>query len=229
MDLYGIPGYDMPALISGHLITCFIPDEQTNDFRLYDLTLAEEFTPLDAHMPQPPKASGLRGNTPPEAFAVDPSDSRHFYAAVYGAFGPNHNSGFRLYTTRNAGDSWRFVHEWPTAIHLSLWVSPDKRVYALDGQDSSTGLYSSADGAMWQFTSLNDGYLALSPSGAVVLFSGQNILAFDPHTNHQRQVGTVPPDVANKWTCALVLDQPSSTLLLAGVQGMFGLPLKAAS
>ncbi len=229
VDLYGMPGYDMPALVNGHLITYFILDEQTNDFRLYDLTLGGEFTPLDAHMPRPPKVSGLPDITPPEAFAVDPTDPSHLYALEYGAFGPNHNTGFTLYTTRNGGDSWRFLREWPTAIHLSLWVSPDKRVYALDGQDSSTGLYSSADGATWWFTSLNDGYLALSPSGFVVLFSGQKILAFDPRSNHQRQLGTVPPDLASEWTCAVVLDQPSPTLLLAGIQGVFAFPLKTVS
>jgi hypothetical protein len=228
-DLYSMPGYWMPALVNGHLITGFLPTGQTNDFHLNDLTLAGEFTPLDAHMPQPPKASGLPARAPPEALAVDPTDPGHLYVLIYGAFGPNHNTGFTLYTTWNAGDNWQFLREWPTAIHLSLWASPDKQVYALDEQDSSTGLYSSADGATWQFSSLNDGYLALSPSGAVVLFSGQNILAFDPRSNHQRQLSTIPPDLASEWTCVLVLDQPSPTLLLAGIQGIFALSLKTVS
>jgi hypothetical protein len=228
VDLYSDPGYWMPALVNGHLITGFLPPGQISDFHLNDLTLAGDFTPLDAHMPQPPKAAGSPDNTPPEALAVDPTDPRHFYALIYGAFGPNHNTGFRLYETRNAGAKWQFLREWPTAIHLSLWTSPDKRVYALDEQDSSTGLYSSADGAMWQFSSLNDGYLALSPSGIVVLFSGQNILAFDPRSNHQRQLDTIPPDLASELTCVLVLDQPSPTLLLATSRGMFALPLKTA-
>lgn len=228
VSLYGAPGYMMPALVNGHLITDFLPSGQTQDFHLNDLTLAGEFTPLDAHMPQPPKASRLPARTPPEALAVDPTDPSHLYVLVYGAFGPNHNTGFTLYTTRNAGDSWQFLREWPTAIYLSIWASPDKRVYALDGQDSSTGLYSSSDGATWQFTNLNDGYLTLSPSGFVVLFSGQNILAFDPRSNHQRQLGTVPLDLANELACVLALDQPSPTLLVATSRGTFALPLNTA-
>ena len=151
-SLYGIPGFMMPALVGGHLITYLLPAGQASDFRLYDIGLAGGSKLLDAHMPQPPKIAGLTGIQPPEALAVDPTDPGHLYAVIYGAFGPNHNSGFRLYETRNAGVTWQYVREWQTSLRLAIWALPDKRVYAFDLQDTQPGIYSSLSGSTWQYT-----------------------------------------------------------------------------
>ncbi len=214
-SLYGAPGFTMPALVDGHLITDLLPVGQAGGFRLYDIGLVGGSKLLDAHMPQPP-----------EALAVDPTDPGHLFVAIYGAFGPNHNSGFRLYETRDAGATWQDIHEWRTSLNLGIWASPDKRVYALDLQDTQTGLYSTSDGVTWQFTDLNNGDLTLGPSGAVVLFSDQNILSFDPQSGHQSLLGTIPPALASSYTfVALVLDHPSPALILANALGTFVLPL----
>lgn len=227
VSLFGIPGNAAPALVNGHLIAGFLPAGQTSGFHLSDLTLTGGFVPLDKHLPKPLTTAGLPANTPPEAVAVDPTDPSHLYTMIYGTFGPHHNTGLTLYTTRNAGDSWQLLHEWPTATRLGIWASPDKQVYALDEQGSPAGLYSSTDGVTWQFTSLTNGNLALSPSGAVVLFNGQKIYSFDPQSRHQSLAGTLPPILASGFAYVpLVLDHPAPTLVLATSQGMFALPLK---
>jgi hypothetical protein len=231
VSLYGAPGYIMPALVNGHLIAGFLPSGQTQDFHLNDLALSGRFIPLDVYMPQPPRASGLRGNTPPEAFAVDPSDPRHFYAAVYGAFGPNHNSGFRLYETRDAGAKWQYIHEWQTSLRLGIWFVPDDNVYMVDYQDAQPGIYSSLGGSAWRYTAINSPGFFVGPSGKVLVFTSQgntqSMFLFDATKQRLTSLGQVPPDLSS-LTIAVIVDYPSPTLLVATSQGTFGLPLKIA-
>jgi hypothetical protein len=223
-----IPGFGASYLVDGHLITAFLPVGQTSPFHLYDLRLSGGFTALDTHMPQPPKIAGLVGAQPPEAFAVDPTNPGHLYVAVYGAFGPNHNSGFRLYETRNAGVSWQDIHEWQTSLRLAIWTSSDKRVYALDLQDTQTGLYSTADDATWQFTNVNAGSLALSPSGLVVLIGDQNLTSFDASRRLLQPISAQQPHVLFGTTFWVVIDRPSPAFLLVTNQGTFVRPFTPA-
>ena len=223
--LSGSPGFGASYLVDGHLITTFLPVGQTSPFRLYDLNLSGGFTALDTHLPQPPKSTGLVGF---EALAVDPTDPGHLYAAIYGAFGPNHNSGFRLYETRDAGATWQDIHEWQTSLSLAIWASPDKRIYALDLQDTQTGLYSTADGATWQFTDVNAGSLALSPSGLVVLIGDQNLTSFDATRRLLQAISTQQPHVLFGTTFWVVIDHPSPAFLLVTNQGTFVRPFTPA-
>jgi hypothetical protein len=163
-----------------------------------------------------------------EALAVDPTNQGHLYAAIYGAFGPNHNSGFRLYETRNAGVTWQDIHEWQTSLSLAIWASPDKWIYALDLQDTQTGLYSTSDGATWQFTNVNAGSLALSQSGLVVLIGDQNLTSFDATSRHTRPISAQQPHVLFGTTFWVVIDRPSPTFLLVTNQGTFVRPFTPA-
>lgn len=228
VNLHGQPGFSMPTLVNGHLIADFLPAGQTAPFRLLDVSLSGGFKPLDEHLPQPPSTSGLPANTPPEAVTVDSTNPDHLYAAVYGAFGPNHNSGFRLYETRNAGVVWQDIHEWQTSLSLGIWASPDKRVYALDLQDTQPGLYSTSDGSTWQFTNINAGSLALSPSGLVVLIGDQNYTSFDPKSHHVSPLSTQRPDISYGSTLWVVIDRPTPAFLLVTNQGTFVRPFTPA-
>lgn len=227
-NLHGASGFTAPSLVGGHLITDLLPAGQVNGFHIYDIRLTGGSRLLDAQAPQPPKIAGLTGFQPPEAMAVDPNDPGHLYAAIYGAFGPNHNSGFRLYETRNAGGSWQDIHEWQTSLNLGIWVSRDKRIYALDLQDTQTGLYSTVDGATWQFTNVNAGSLALSPSGVVVLIGDQNFTSFDATRRLLRPISAQQPHVLFGTTFWVVIDRPSPAFLLVTNQGTFVRPFTPA-
>lgn len=230
-NLYGIPGFVAPVLVNGHLITGLLPAGQSSGFHLYDIGLTGGSESLDAHLPQPPKVSGLPADTPPEAFAVDPSNPRHFYAAVYGGFGQNHNSGVILYTTHDAGATWQTIREWQTAQSLGIWAAPNNTVYAADFQDERPGVYSSPHGSAWQYTAINVSGFSVGPSGKVLVFTSQgnsqSMFTFDASGQHLMSLGEVPSEL-NLLTTAVIIDHPSPTLLVATGQGTFGLPLKSA-
>ena len=232
-NLAGSPGYVAPALVNGHLIASLLPAGQTSGFRLYDIALAGGSKALDAHLPQPPKTSGLPADTPPEALAVDPADPRHLYVAVYGAFGPNHNSGVTLYMTRDRGATWQTLHEWRTTQSLALWAAPGNNLYAADFQDPQPGVYASLAGSTWQYTALNISGFSVGPSGKVLVFTSQgnaqSLFMFDAATQRLTSLGPVPDAFADSLAVAMIVDHPAPTLVLASGQGTFGLPLNTAS
>ncbi|HEX2349971.1 MAG TPA: zf-HC2 domain-containing protein [Ktedonobacterales bacterium] len=118
--LFELDGLLPPTLVNSHLIgmvnlsTPNVADEQA----LGDLSLDGKLTFPDSTLPYPDSASSSIGIL---AFAVDPTNAAHISAMVRGQSNLTHpGNDLCLYTTTNAGVTWRMTDTMTRTFPLSL-------------------------------------------------------------------------------------------------------------
>jgi hypothetical protein len=200
----GLMGFtDPPTLVNGHLIG-IVSLNVAGGRALGDLSIDGSFTFLDSTLPYAdtsPTSDSLG------AFAVNPTDASHLYVLAQGKLDPAHpSSQTYLFTSTDAGATWRQAHMFDATERIGLWAPTPGALYAWISSPVSTSsgnlLQESTDGGVtWRAVSPAGFQIVepwFGPSGQIVLASGvvaggSNALdELDPATGKLTPMGRLP-------------------------------------
>ncbi len=215
------------SLVAGNLFTELQP-MSGSAYRFAKLTRNGAWMMLDQNLPyRIPQNAPPNFYTPPMAFAVDPADPSHVYAAMYTG-----SVGVSLFTTLDSGEHWKQVYHWPTSTQIAVWTATGNRVYAQDKIDAGTAdqfFYSSDGGTSWTSSGLHErgaDEIFLGSDGRVVTLYNAEVFGLDPATGVFTRLGAAPKF---RWTalCAMT-SGPQATLVCGDAADTYARTLPSA-
>ncbi len=228
---------DPPTLVNGHLIGVVnLSIGGDGELALGDLSIDGRLTFLDSLLPYAnpsPDSNSLL------AFAVDPTNASHLYVVAQGKLDPTRpSSQTYLFTSTDAGATWRQIHVFAAAAQMSLWAPTPGTLYAWISSPATTAggnpLQQSVDGGVtWRDVTPADfqiGAAWFGPGGQVVLASGavaggaNPLDELDPATGKLTPMGVLPR-IPNSDFMGLVTGGADPQFLVSSAYAAFARPL----
>lgn len=202
------------SLVAGNLFTELQPVSGAA-YRFAELTQGGTWVMLDQNLPYriPPNAPA-NFYTPPLAYAVDPADASHVYAAMYTG-----SVGVSLFATRDAGAHWQQVYYLPTSSRIAVWTATGNRVYVQDLIDAGTSdqfFYSADSGATWIGSGLHArgaDQIFIGPDGRVITLYNGELFNLQPATGIFTRLGAAP---TFRWSALCAMTAGPRAVLVCG-------------